>query len=362
MICCCFGRGTIETSLDRTSSVLLVDDDIDMLQYLDQSLEDFYEVETAFSADEAMEKIKQKFFDVVVTDYRMPGDTGIGLAAKIGEYDESIPVVLMTGYGDKELAITALRSRLFDYIDKPFKKVELESILARALLEKKKSSALSLFAAEVAHEIRSPLMTIIGVLDLILAETKDSKNLDLLKRALGAANRIEQIAKMMTHETRRDKEHEHKYIDLKETLLDVLDLMQDRFDVKMIKTSLDMPDPPILLFGHEGDLYSILQNLIANAIDSFEKVKRKRKEVVIKMHTDKSFIVVSVEDNGSGIAKDGLKKIFDSYYTTKTVGRGTGIGLHLVKKLVEQHDGTIEVASEVGKGTTFTVTFPMVES
>ena len=113
-------------------SVLAVDDEPGMLHLVSAVLGKMYDVVTARSTDEALQKISLSEPDVIITDVRMPGDSGLVLLARVREQHPHIPVILMTGYGDKEVAVTALKTGAFDFLDKPFSNSELIASMERA--------------------------------------------------------------------------------------------------------------------------------------------------------------------------------------------------------------------------------------
>lgn len=109
------------------------------------------------------------------------------------------------------------------------------------------------------------------------------------------------------------------------------------------------------VFADPIQVFRVVQNLISNAIHSLPV---QGGEVVVSCGVDGKFAYLRVEDNGCGMSPENLAKIFEPYYTTKDFGKGTGLGLAIAKKVVENHDGYIEVQSEVGKGSVFTVRLP----
>ena len=101
----------------------------------------------------------------------------------------------------------------------------------------------------------------------------------------------------------------------------------------------------------------MLLNLVTNAAQAFDKPERKI--IIATRREGAGAIAIDVADNGKGIAPEALPKIFDPFYTTKEIGKGTGLGLSIAYKIVAQHGGRIDVKSQVGVGTHFTVTLPL---
>ena len=102
-------------------------------------------------------------------------------------------------------------------------------------------------------------------------------------------------------------------------------------------------------------LNQVFLNLLVNAAQAI----KEKGEICIRTQSDNGYVEIQISDTGEGIPPENLPKIFDPFFTTKDVGKGTGLGLHMVYSIVKRHNGTIDVQSEVGKGTTFTVRLPM---
>jgi two-component system NtrC family sensor kinase len=111
--------------------------------------------------------------------------------------------------------------------------------------------------------------------------------------------------------------------------------------------------PPIR--GNAGKLQQVFLNLILNARDAMEGVGK----LSIRIAADSGSANITIADTGQGIAPENLRRIFDPFFTTKGARKGTGLGLSITYGIVEEHGGTIEVDSRLGKGTTFTLTFPL---
>ena len=113
-----------------------------------------------------------------------------------------------------------------------------------------------------------------------------------------------------------------------------------------------------MILGNIGKLQQVLMNLLSNAQDAMESSDTKIISVNTREETDK--VVVEVADTGCGIEPENIQNVFSRSFTTKPVGKGSGMGLDLVRNMVEEMDGSIEVESTVSKGTTFKLIFPML--
>jgi C4-dicarboxylate-specific signal transduction histidine kinase len=117
---------------------------------------------------------------------------------------------------------------------------------------------------------------------------------------------------------------------------------------------------PLWVFGHRGELVDVVLNLVVNAVQAREEGRPHR--VSIELVREGSNAVLRVQDTGRGISPSHMKRLFEPFFTTKAPGEGTGLGLSLARKIVLAHGGSIDVASAVGVGSTFTVRLPVVEA
>jgi signal transduction histidine kinase len=173
----------------------------------------------------------------------------------------------------------------------------------------------------------------------------------LIDESLAGAQRIEKIVKDLKA-VARPGENEKELINIHESLDAVLTIVQNRIGPTLSVCKNYGPVP--LLPGYPQEISQIWLNLILNALDALEN----QGTLTIDTRTDRGRVVVGISDTGKGIAPSDLSKIYDPFFTTKEVGQGTGLGLHLVYHLITKHAGRIEVQSTAGRGTTFTVFLP----
>ena len=146
---------------------------------------------------------------------------------------------------------------------------------------------------------------------------------------------------------------------LKEMVTDVLKLLHFRLKQETgVDIELDMPPKLPNIHGNAPEIKQVLLNIICNAIDAVEG--KGRLKICAKVKEKR--LVVSVQDNGYGIAEQDMKRIFDPFFTTKPPGKGTGIGLSTCYNIIQQHQGKIRVESEPGRGSVFYICFPLEEN
>ena len=208
-------------------------------------------------------------------------------------------------------------------------------------------------ATGLAHEIRNPLAGIAGVIEIIgrdLPTTSPARS--VVKDVRQEIARINQIVTDLL-QTARPHPPKVRKSDLNVTVEHAVMLGRQQALAKGIEISLHK-DPSLPEVEHDSDqIHQVLLNLLLNALQAIE---RHGKVAVTLSHRD-STAVIEITDNGRGIPSENLPNIFRPFYTTK--GEGTGLGLSLARRIVEDHHGRINVASTVGKGTTFAVLLPL---
>ncbi len=210
-------------------------------------------------------------------------------------------------------------------------------------------------SASVGHEINNALTLLIGWLDLLLADFKgDPKLYPTLELLMGEANRIGQLTSNLLDVARGERQ-EAKELDVQRVLDEVMSLV--RYDMQHSNIELEsrLPEglPPIM--GSSGRLKQALLNLLLNARQAMPSGGRV---TVSAEKSDNGSLSVAVEDTGCGIPNELQSRIFSPFFTTKE--NGTGLGLSVTRRIVEDHGGNLEMQSEVGKGTRFTLRLPMV--
>ncbi len=226
------------------------------------------------------------------------------------------------------------------------------------------SSSITYLAAGVAHEVNNPLTGVIGTLEYWLNRGGLPEELVKdLERARELASQASFIAReLLTLTTPEDKKRvKPQPFDLDHAVDQVLKM----FRYSLVDLKVDRrqrAERPIYLWGYEGEIQQLLVNLLLNARDAIRMSgKGGRIEVItdVEPGVDGDYALLIVADDGPGIPEEILPRIFAPFFTTKPQGRGTGLGLALSAKIVREHGGTMEVDTEVGKGTRFIVRLPM---
>lgn len=235
--------------------------------------------------------------------------------------------------------------------------------LQERLLQCERLAAVGELSSTTTHEFNNILMTILNYAKLGLRHKDDATREKALSRILDAANRGAKITSLVLGLSRSSSGNLDP-IDLVAIVQDALVLLEKELQKYRIHVEKELASVPIIL-GSAGQLQRLLLNLITNARQAIKENGTIR--IVVKHEAKTNSVVLMVRDNGGGIPKDLLPKIFDKFFTTKSgpdaSGKGgTGLGLSACKQIIEEHKGRIRVESTVGKGTAFTIRFPVAAS
>lgn len=236
---------------------------------------------------------------------------------------------------------------------------QLREYMHRRLSQSEKLASLGRLAAGVAHEINNPLTGVLTFSHLLLRKTPpgtpDHEDLDVIVRE---TTRCRKIVKELLDFARETKS-ERKPSDLNKVIRDTVSLIKNQvsFHNVDVQTELDENLPAVPMDANE--MQQVFTNLALNAAEAMPNGGTIR--IRTGCNSDPNYIIATVTDSGMGIPAENVSKIFDPFFTTKESGTGTGLGLAVTYGIIQRHEGTIEVESEITKGTTFTVRLPRSE-
>jgi signal transduction histidine kinase len=226
--------------------------------------------------------------------------------------------------------------------------------LQEQLRRTERIAELGMLASGMAHEIGTPMNVILGRAEYLMQRTREEP----LKKGLQTiVSQVERITKVMNQllAFARRKPVERRALDLQKTVDDNLEIFEERLARHRITIERVFGEscPPV--FGDADQMSQVVINLVMNALHAMSNGGTLR----VRVSPHGEMVRLTVADTGQGIPEDVVAKIFDPFFTTKEFGKGTGLGLTVVKGIIEEHHGTITVESEPGKGTTFTIHLPM---
>ncbi len=265
------------------------------------------------------------------------------------------------------IAIAPLLSRDFVsvgriiLVDDITERVSLENQLAQS----DKLSSIGLLAAGVAHEINTPLAVISSYAQMLSKQLKGDQKLGpVLDKITQQSFRAAEIANGLLNFSRTSTT-EFRDTDLNQVIHDTLSLLEHQFKTAQVIVDLDLADELPLIHGNPGKLQQVFLNLLLNAKEAMQEGGRLR--VSTSAHNHNNYVAAMIADSGSGIAPEHLKRIYDPFFTTKTMPkpgdrRGTGLGLSVSYGIIQEHAGKIHVESAIGAGTTFHLEFPLMRN
>jgi two-component system, NtrC family, sensor kinase len=225
--------------------------------------------------------------------------------------------------------------------------------MQRQLTQLERLAAAGQLAAQFAHEVGTPLNLISGHVQLLRARARDERVMQRLDIIAGQIDRITNIVRSMLDSTRRPVPRLES-VDINSLLAQILDATQPTLVARNVELQTDIGDglPPIE--ADPDQLQQVFINLINNSLDAMPRGGK----LTVSTALDTDSVLIVLADSGEGIAEDQIDLIFDPMFSTKR-GRGTGLGLTIVKQIVSEHNGEVEVESDPGRQTTFRIRLPL---
>ncbi len=222
------------------------------------------------------------------------------------------------------------------------------------LFKKEKLSLLGELSAGIGHEIRNPLTTIKGFLKMMKEDPTNIKPdfIDIINAEVESIDRIAGELMMLA----KPQAFQKNSFNIVSLLNDVIFLMESQAFTQGVTLEFRAPKPIIYINGDQNQIKQVFFNLIKNSIEAME-TNLKGKVQIICEHNELE-VIIKVVDEGYGISSEKIKTIGEPFYTTKT--KGNGLGLMISQRIIRNHNGSIQCESEVGKGTTFIISFPLV--
>ena len=364
--------------MEEKLKVLIIDDEESMRDSCSLILKkDGYLIDTAENGNEGLKKLEEWHPEFVLIDLKMPGIGGLEVLEKVKEFDPEIIPIVITGYATVESAVEAMKRGAYDFLPKPFTPEELRIIIKRGLerrnlikeaesLRREKKLIEENFITMVTHQLRSPLVTIVQYFEVILGgivgdvapKQKEMiiKAKDRLEGLLELINDWLDIARLSNGQIMEKR----KSISIGEIVEKIIDFIRPQAEEAGISVEILPIKDSDQVLGDKESLEQVFSNLINNAI----KYNKPNGSISITIEEKKDCIATLIRDTGIGIAKEHLPMIFDQFYQvsrTGQKGKGSGLGLSIAKKIVDLHNGSIDVESKEGVGSSFTVCLPKPE-
>ncbi|MBW2107836.1 MAG: response regulator [Deltaproteobacteria bacterium] len=378
-------------------NLLVIDDEAPILEMLEMSLaSEGYHVLTAESGSHGLQVFKQHRPKLVLTDIKMPEMDGIEVLKRIKTMDRDTEVIVITGHGDMDSAISAIRHGASDFITKPIRdeilmlalerakekvrihqqlrdytenleekievcKVELKRAEAE-LIKNERLASIGETVAGLAHYIKNILTGLRGGMYMVNRGMAGDKPKMLQDGWAMVQRNIEKVSQLVLDllQYSKDRVPERSMCRPNDIARDAMDLFQEKAGLHGIVLKAFFDEGLEEAYTDQEALYRVLLNLISNAIDAciFDPDTGKAWEVVLRTTLEEQNgqgrLVFEVSDNGTGMTDEVKAKLFSRFFSTKG-GQGTGLGLLVTQKIIKELGGEISVDSTEGQGTTFTV-------
>lgn len=227
--------------------------------------------------------------------------------------------------------------------------------LERRLVQADKLSSIGLLAAGVAHEVNTPLAVISTYAQLLTKQVAgDVQKASLAEKIAKQTFRASEIVNSLLNFSRTSTA-EFSELDVNRVLRETVSLIQHQLDKARVEVCLNLTEGLPAIRGNSGKLQQVFLNLLLNARDAMDGGG----QLTVHSYFTREHVRVEVADTGQGIAPENLNRIYDPFFTTKGAKKGTGLGLSVTYGIVQEHGGTIEVDSQVGRGTRFALEFPI---
>jgi len=409
---------SIQETTTGIQNVLIVDDEPLMCHMLHEIVNDLgYSASTMENPEHIEEELSKREVHLMLLDIQMPAMSGLDLLKIVRTISPMTLVIMVTGVTEMKTIIEAMKSGAVDYITKPVdpdalavsmqraneiyrlkkenqeyrdgleklvqKRTEqlyrfadalskknqmivrankelqeanekLQSFLNQAIVSDK-ISTLGLLSSMLIHGIANPISVIAGINEVIKKRHTDDvtqKELEMMKnyidQTLDLVNQVRSFA--------RTEINQFLNVDLTEVIKNAVSLIGLINKKKKIQIRSKLEGSSLKVRGNQSQLEQVLVNLLQNAVDAI--TDEGTIDISVESSLDKSANVV-IRDSGSGLNPEHEKKIFSMFFTSKPPGKGTGLGLFICKEIMEKHGGTIQLASEPGKGATVTLGFKL---
>ncbi|MGD0879682.1 MAG: GAF domain-containing protein [Anaerolineales bacterium] len=238
-------------------------------------------------------------------------------------------------------------------------RVAAQRMAESRLVQAAKLAAVGEMAAGIAHELNNPLTTVSGFTELVLEELPDGSGIrNDLELVLREAQRARGVVRRLL-DFARQSENARARSDLNEIIMDVLALVNHLLRMSGIQLFTDLTDGIPWISVDRNQIKQVLLNLVHNALHAMPTGGELHISTSLKQRNQHEWLAISLTDTGTGISPENLERVFEPFFTTRSKDGGTGLGLSVTYGIITDHGGSIDVESQVGKGSTFTVWFPV---
>ncbi|MEL6494284.1 MAG: HAMP domain-containing sensor histidine kinase [Cyanobacteria bacterium J06623_7] len=344
------------------SYILAVDDIPDNLLLVQLALEqEGHRVVVADNGETALQKIKQFPPSLILLDVMMPGMDGYEVTRRIRE-DRNIPfipILLVTARSESSL-VQGLDAGADEFVRKPFQIEELQARVRSMLRFKETIDQRENFVSCLTHDLRTPLVAANRMLDLITQEAFGAVTEEQQEAIANIVRSNDNMLEMLNtllethHYELGQKALSFLTLDLDKLIAETITELEPLTKTKGLQLQYHHDDGAYNIKGDRLELRRVITNLIGNAVKFTD-----RGGVKVALSSSKKKLEIEVADSGIGISPEDQKAVFQRYHQGNHRRAGKGLGLYLCQQIINAHGGELTVQSELGRGTTFTVSLPL---
>lgn len=367
--------------------ILYVDDELPNRIVLEQNFCDRYTILLAGSGEEALSMLHEHQIAVLLTDHKMPQMTGVDLAERFAALEPDIVRIILTAFGDMALTVDAInRGQISRFIQKPWNFELLDAVFQESILtyynrkhaqnlqmrlfDMERVASVGLAVAGAIHDLRQAngiISNNLRILDKLhnqisqhlpdLPPVKTTFN-DINEASRDIQAGFQMLQKLLDNLLNISRPHEktNESFDVVEVVNNAVLLSRTNI-LRRGRLRLYLPQKSVHLNGSSHRLLQLLNNLLFNACQAFNKVRPVDNQISVSLKQTDTDVLLCVADTGKGMTPEVVASIFDPFFTTKGKD-GSGLGLAICKEVTEEFGGSITCESELDKGTTFTIVLP----
>lgn len=377
-------------TMSEKSRILVVDDEIGICEGVQRALEpEGFQVAIALDGKSGLALIKENGFDLILLDVKMPEISGLDLIGMIHNIDPEIICIIITGYATVEMAVSAIKQGAYDFLTKPFSvdilllavnqglerrmlsleakqiarvEADMQKLAEEKIRLEELDRAKKQFIRLVTHELQSPVAAVENYLKLILegyVPAEDQKG--ILEKCIARTQEERKLIADLLELGHLEmiKSFQASRINLEEVLEQVIEEFREEINQKglVLLVEVDKNIPEITASPEQ--IKSVWSNLLSNAV----KFTPARGEITIGLEYKDGTLEGRVQDTGIGIPAEDQERLFTEFFRAENAKQagvpGTGLGLVIVKRVVDGLGGIVSVASDMGVGSTFTFSIPL---
>lgn len=337
-----------------------------------------FETNRVDNRPEFIEALRKYQADVILSDHSLPQFNSFEALKLCRRTGISIPFILVTGSVSEEFAVTCLKEGADDYVLKSnlirLPNAIINSIKQKQLESERKKSDMALreqndelvkinkeldsFVYSVSHNLRAPLMSVLGLLNLARMNDRKEENMnqyfEMMEHSIQKLDNT--LKEILDYSRNARKDLDIKRVNIRSVVDDCIERLLYMEGSEQVKKNIDIIEQAPL-YSDSYRLLVIFNNLLSNTI-KYRDPKKSQHFIHFYITVEKSLLTIRVQDNGIGIPPDFLPKIFNMFYRATERSEGAGLGLYIVRETVHKLGGKISVLSEVGVGTTFDIEIP----